>query len=573
MFPNTFTLLIFVFIAVLIAIIGYLLPKVSGAVAEIIAGLSVFAYLFIVFPFSDAVMLISFSAMTYGYVGTLLEKDKRKKQSELKQKIATSDYQIISQKKVYKRIIVDLLLTVCVSTGAIIFFVFAPATYAVLKLFVGFGLIVVLTQMVERIGDFFTSKLYWLPTEERLAILSTFQPRDFPLHDLKEIKRESTPDLLKLHPLFTFLSANRDYTSSFQTVLRLSFPGENIYITPHEVDKWQHVFENYEHNDQEKRMKEILPLWHPLTWKRLFWKGYFAVTVKGISAYTGLIFLLIWLEVPSYVMIGFVFLWWMFNLYVSDRVLIAGTDAEPVTEREILHRAQAIFNKAGIPHTKLYMIDSPIHNGLATGMNIGRGTVMLTKATMELPIHAIEAILAHEAIHIKNRDVLTNQLGRMMFMGLIVGFVYLFYDQIILLADHLFIFIPLVYVFMMAFPIYLSLVAQWTEVRADYFGAKLLEDGREQMAAGLLALGAAQDQAQSKTLEYSTNEAKPLNNTLSAERGKWFFRVIEFQIELHPPLYFRIRSLSNPLSWRNARKDWFIARLKESLPDFLRKGN
>src|SRR5690625_2253912 len=99
MFPSMFTLLFFVFIALLIAIIGFLLPRVSGAVAEIIAGLSVLAYLFIVFPFSEAVMLMSFSAMTYGYFGTLLEKDKRKKQSELKQKIATSDYQIISQKK------------------------------------------------------------------------------------------------------------------------------------------------------------------------------------------------------------------------------------------------------------------------------------------------------------------------------------------------------------------------------------------------------------------------------------------------------------------------------------------
>src|SRR5699024_3373098 len=118
--------------------------------------------------------------------------------------------------------------------------------------------------------------------------------------------------------------------------------------------------------------------------KRLVWKGYFAVTVKGISAYTGLILVLTWLDVPSYLMVGFVILWWLLNLYVSDRVLLAGTDALEMEDENILARANVIFSKAGVPNTKLYMVDSPIHNGLATGMNIGRGTVMLTKATTEL---------------------------------------------------------------------------------------------------------------------------------------------------------------------------------------------
>ena len=62
---------------------------------------------------------------------------------------------------------------------------------------------------------------------------------------------------------------------------------------------------------------------------------------------------------------------------------------------------------------KLFVVDSPIHNGLATGMNIGRGTVMVTKATLQLSIEAVEAIIAHEAIHIKKRDVLMNQVARL----------------------------------------------------------------------------------------------------------------------------------------------------------------
>src|SRR5699024_5126422 len=134
-------------------------------------------------------------------------------------------------------------------------------------------------------------------------------------------------------------------------------------------------------------------------------------------------------------------------------VLIAGTDAVEMEDGEVFSRAQRIFKKAGIPHTKLYMIDSPVHNGLATGMNIGRGTVMLTKATMELPLKAVEAILAHEAIHVKNRDVLMNQIARILFLGLMGGAIYFFYDQLVLLADRPIILIPSIYLLMMLFPI------------------------------------------------------------------------------------------------------------------------
>src|SRR5690625_6846025 len=89
-------------------------------------------------------------------------------------------------------------MTVVVSAGAIVFLLFAPTTYALLKFIISFGLIAILTQMVERAGNFFTTKLYWLPNEEKLITLSIFQSRDFPIDDIKEIKRESAPDLLHI---------------------------------------------------------------------------------------------------------------------------------------------------------------------------------------------------------------------------------------------------------------------------------------------------------------------------------------------------------------------------------------
>lgn len=568
--PDTLTIIAFIFIAVAIAILSFILPKYIGIAVEMIVIVAVITYLFIFFPFSEAMMVFSISAMVYGNIGMVLNVEKRKKRMELKRKLAVANYQKILLDKAYKRILADLALTVFASFGALVFFIFAPDTYSILKFFILFALIAALTQTIERMGNFLSTGVYWLPDEERLVIISVFQSRDFPLADLKEIKHESAPDVLKLHPLFTFLSANQDFTTSFQSVLKLSFPGEHIHLTPSNLKEWKDKFAWYTQNQEECQITSVLPLWHPKRLKNLFWKGYFAIAVKGISAYTGLLFMLIWLDVPPIVITGFVLSWWLFNLYISDRVLIAASDAVQVLDGELKDRANAIFAKAGILKTRLFLIDSPVYNGLATGMNIGRGTIMLTKATMELPIRAVEAILAHEAIHIKKRDVLINQIARMVFFGMIALLVYFFYDQIELLADHVILFIVLFYLLMILYPLYLSSVAQWTEVRADHFASGLLQEGREQMREGLFQLGTSQDEAFDKTATYSLTKDKKRKPLATTERDNWFFRIIEFQLQPHPPLYWRITSLNHPYTWKNKQLHWVMARTKESLPDFLR---
>lgn len=271
-------------------------------------------------------------------------------------------------------------------------------------------------------------------------------------------------------------------------------------------------------------------------------------------------------------MIVSILLWWLFNLYISDRVLVAATDAVEMEEGEVFERTQLIFQKAGMQNVKLYVIDSPIHNGLATGMNIGRGTVMVTKATLELSVEAIEAIVAHEAIHIKKRDVLMGQLARFSMIGLIASSVYLFYDQIVCLADNLFIFIPIIYCLMFLFPIYLSFVAQWAEVRADHYGATLVEGGRMQMKEGLSELGSALDNALVKRNEYSTvkEENSKGIQMRNSQRNVWLIRFLEFQFNAHPPLYWRIHMLSHSLSWGEAISKWLLGKVVESMPDFLR---
>lgn len=573
MFPDVLTIFTFILFAMVISMIPLWLTNKYGTILEITLIIGTLVYMFMTFPFSEAMMLFSIVAMTYGQIGILVNKDKRKKRQQLKRELKSLPYETIHHMNDAKRIWVDLFITIVVSGGAIIFLWLAPPAYALLKFFIMLSLITISMQMIGRMGNYLTTLFYWVPDEGRLIIISAFESRDFPVQDLEKMTIDSAPDILRLHPLFTFLSNTQDYTTSVQPVLRLAFPGENIYFTPKHIQKWQTTFSQYITEAENDNSKQIFPFWHPKNLKRLFWKGYFAITVKGISAYTGLLFVLIWLDVPSYVMIVFVLCWWLFNIYVSDRVLIASTDAEELTNGELYERMKTLCKKAGIPQTKLFLIDSPIHNGLATGMNIGRGTIMITTATAQLPMQAIEAILAHEIIHVKKRDILTNQIARMVFFALLGGSVYVFFDQFILLAENLFVFIPLFYVLMLLFPMYLSMIAQYTEMRADYLGARLLDGGSQQMAEGLYKLGKAQDKELKKTFEYSmVDQSKPLKDRSNVERDRWFFRLIEFQFQSHPPLYFRIQSLVSYRKWSEVIKHWITSRISESLPDrFIRK--
>jgi len=86
------------------------------------------------------------------------------------------------------------------------------------------------------------------------------------------------------------------------------------------------------------------------------------------------------------------------------------------------------------------------------------------------------------------------------------------------------------------------------------------------MKNGLLALGHAQDKELQQSAAYSMVKEKKTKEKPSTERGIWILRLIEFQLLMHPPLYWRITCLSHSFSWRDTRKAWMIARVKESLP-------
>lgn len=143
-----------------------------------------------------------------------------------------------------------------------------------------------------------------------------------------------------------------------------------------------------------------------------------------------MILLLYYFRTPAWLMVSIAIVYWLFNIYISDRVLKVAMDAKLATDPEVISVAEKVFAKANIPNVKVYETDSAQYNGLATGMNIGRSMVTLTTATLKLPIDAIEGILAHEAVHVKKRDILFGQLYRVLLMLIVVVALLFIFKQI-----------------------------------------------------------------------------------------------------------------------------------------------
>jgi Zn-dependent protease with chaperone function len=474
-------------------------------------------------------------------------------------------WQEIELARDHTRLLSDIALTVIVFAGAIVFFIYGPDT-SVLKYVILFGFISGGAALVKRILNFLSVKVFYSSSLETWHISSRYETRTYPLSDLKDIRLESTADLLKLHPLLTMYSSRLDMTTSFQQVIRLSLPGETLYLTVKEPEKWKATLGEFlESENKEETVIAVLPLYHRKNVKRLLGKLYFAASVKGISAYAILVLALYALHASPWVMAGAVMLYWALNMYLSDRVLRTAMDARPCLNSDVQAAADKMFRKAGISHVEIYETDSDEYNGMAVGMNVGRSMVILTSATLTLPPHVIEGILAHEAVHIKKRDVLSMQLLRFLYLGAVIGIILLLEQYIAHPGAYKIALWALIMGIIILFQLYQSFCSQWMEVRADHLGASLLEGGYRQMAESLKILAVRQDEALQKQNTYSSDidEDEVKVNSLIRDNS-WLFRIIDFQFSPHPPMYWRVSALLSNKG-HGMVKRWLRDRLKESV--------
>jgi len=113
---------------------------------------------------------------------------------------------------------------------------------------------------------------------------------------------------------------------------------------------------------------------------------------------------------PNFIIV-IIFVMAFAQYFFSDKLVIISTKTKIVDETEApeLHRmVEKICADAGIPKPRIGIMPLQMANAFATGRSPNHAVVAVTEPLMRiLNKEELEAVLAHEIAHIKNRDILT----------------------------------------------------------------------------------------------------------------------------------------------------------------------
>ena len=101
--------------------------------------------------------------------------------------------------------------------------------------------------------------------------------------------------------------------------------------------------------------------------------------------------------------------------YFSDRIALAAYQAQPVSRQqapELYQMVENLSRQANIPTPQLYIVPTPAANAFATGRDPEHAPVAVTEGILNLlPADELEAVIAHELTHVRNRDTLTQAVA------------------------------------------------------------------------------------------------------------------------------------------------------------------
>lgn len=148
------------------------------------------------------------------------------------------------------------------------------------------------------------------------------------------------------------------------------------------------------------------------------WKRDWGLTAR--VWFTGLLLLLIYLVFMTILLAFGVGYWFiiviavgmaLFQYFFSDKMVLWSTGARVIEPDEYpeLHRTvEKLCKEAELPLPRIAIMQSPVPNAFATGRSPKHAVVACTDSIMRLLTRdELEAVLAHELAHVKNRDILT----------------------------------------------------------------------------------------------------------------------------------------------------------------------
>jgi len=138
-----------------------------------------------------------------------------------------------------------------------------------------------------------------------------------------------------------------------------------------------------------------------------------------------------WLFIKTIpIVLAGVAVWFLIAYFANAAIIRATSGAEPLDRKEnmrVYNLTENLCMSVGMPMPKLYVIDSPVLNAFASGIDKNSFAVTLTTGIIEtLDDPELEGVIAHELNHIRNKDV------RLLIISIIFVGIFAFVFEIIL---------------------------------------------------------------------------------------------------------------------------------------------
>jgi heat shock protein HtpX len=105
----------------------------------------------------------------------------------------------------------------------------------------------------------------------------------------------------------------------------------------------------------------------------------------------------------------------MGTYWYSDKIVLKMYKAKEVTAAEapaLYGIVRGLVDRANMPMPKVYIVDTPMPNAFATGRDPQHAAVAATTGIMKiLDKDELEAVMAHELAHVRNRDTLISSVA------------------------------------------------------------------------------------------------------------------------------------------------------------------